>query len=98
MPNEQDTSAANKAQDVVLDTCCLVNLAAIDGTLECLASFKLIWYVPTAVQTEGVFIRAAANSREVQRIDLTASITKGTVQICSPADDAEHALYVELAL
>jgi predicted nucleic acid-binding protein len=58
----------------------------------------LIWYVPTAVQTEGIFIRVAADSREVQRIDLTPSITKGTVQICSPADDAEHALYVELAL
>src|SRR5207247_11373289 len=59
---------------------------------------KLIWDVPTAVQMEGIFIRAAADSRAVQRIDLTASITNGTVQICSPADDAEHSLYVELAL
>ena len=98
MPSEEHKRTSKADRDVVLDTCCLVNLAAIDGTLDCLASFELIWYVPTAVQTEGVFIRAAADSREVQRIDLTASITKGAVQICSPADDAEHALYVELAL
>jgi len=98
MPSEEHKRGTKARRDVVLDTCCLVNLAAIDGTLECLASFKLIWYVPTAVQTEGVFIRAAADSREVRRIDLAPSITKGTVQICSPADDAEHALYVELAL
>jgi predicted nucleic acid-binding protein len=98
MPSEKHKRGSKTGRDVVLDTCCLVNLAAIDGTLDCLASFELIWYVPTAVQTEGVFIRVAADSREVQRIDLTPSITKGTVQICSPADDAEHALYVELAL
>lgn len=98
MPSEERKGGSKTDRDVVLDTCCLVNLAAIDGTLDCLASFKLIWYLPTAVQTEGVFIRAAADSREVQRIDLTTFITNGTVQICSPADDAEHALYVELAL
>jgi predicted nucleic acid-binding protein len=98
MPSEKHKRGSKTGRDVVLDTCCVVNLAAIDGTLDCLASFKLTWYVPTAVQTEGVFIRTAADSREVHRIDLTASITKGTVQICSPADDAEYALYVELAL
>lgn len=98
MLSEEHKRPSKAGRDVVLDTCCLVNLAAIDGTLECLASFELTWYVPTAVQTEGVFIRVAADSREVQRIDLTAPITKGTVRICSLADDAEHALYVELAL
>jgi predicted nucleic acid-binding protein len=98
MPSEDDQRPSKQASDVVLDTCCLVNLAAIDGTLDCLASLKLIWHVPTAVQTEGIFIRAAADSREVQRIELTPSITKGAVQICSPANDAEHALYVEFAL
>lgn len=98
MPNEKHKRGSQAGRDVVLDTCCLVNLAAIDGTLDCLASFGLIWYVPIAVQTEGVFIRVAADGREVKRIDLTSSVTKGAVQICSPADDAEHALYVELAL
>jgi predicted nucleic acid-binding protein len=98
MPNEQDTSAANKAQDVVLDTCCLVNLAAIDGTLECLATFGLVWYVPTAVQAEGIFIRVDADSREVRRIDIETAVSAGTVQVCAPADDAEYALYAEFAL
>ena len=98
MPSEEDKGASKAAPEVVLDTCCLVNLAAIDGTLDCLASFKLIWHVPTAVQTEGIFIRVAADSRQVQRIDLTPSITIGAVQICSPADDGELALYVEFAL
>ena len=97
MPSEEDKGASKAALDVVLDTCCLVNLAAIDGTLDCLATFAVIWYVPTAVQTEGIFIRAAADTREVQRIDLTPSIDKGAVQICAPADDAEYGLYVELA-
>jgi predicted nucleic acid-binding protein len=97
MPSEEDKGASKAAPEVVLDTCCLVNLAAIDGTLECLESFTFIWYVPTAVQGEGIFIRAAADSRDVQRIDLNASITKGAVLICAPTGDAEHALYVELA-
>jgi predicted nucleic acid-binding protein len=98
MPSERHQRTSKADRDVVLDTCCLVNLAAIDGTLDCLASFKFIWHVPTAVHAEGIFIRAAADSRDVQRIDLAPSITKGAVQICSPADDAEHVLYVEFAL
>lgn len=97
MPNEQDTSAANTAPDVVLDTCCLVNLAAIDGTLECLAKFGLIWYVPTAVQAEGIFIRTDTDSREVYRIDLAAAVSTGIVQICALAGEDEHGLYVEFA-
>jgi predicted nucleic acid-binding protein len=98
MPNEQDTSAVNKAQDVVLDTCCLVNLAAIDGTLECLAKFGLIWYVPTAVQAEGIFIRVGRDSRQVNRIDLARAVSTGTVQICALTGEEEHGLYVEFAL
>ena len=94
---EDDKRASKPPPDVVLDTCCLVNLAAIDGTLDCLASFALTWYVPTAVQAEGIFIRAAADSRVVHQIELTAAISAGTVQICVPADDAEHAMYVEFA-
>jgi len=97
MPSEDDKHASKAAPDVVLDTCCLVNLAAIDGTLDCLASFALTWYVPTAVQAEGIFIRAAADSRVVHRIELTTAMSAGTVQICAPADDTELALYVELA-
>jgi predicted nucleic acid-binding protein len=98
MLNEQDASAIGAPQDVVLDTCCLVNLAAIDGTLECLAAFGLTWYVPTAVQAEGIFIRTAIDSREVRRIDLAAAVSAGTVHICDPVDDVERGLYVEFAL
>lgn len=97
MPNDGKTRS-RAARDVVLDTCCLVNLAAIDGTLECLANFELIWYVPTAVQAEGIFIRTAADSREVRRIDLDTAVSSGVVKICAPADDTENALYVEFAL
>ena len=82
----------------MLDTCRLVNLAAIDGTLECLAAFELTWYVPTAVETEGIFIRVAPDTRVVRRIDLAPSIATGIVRICAPVDDVEHALYVELAM
>src|SRR3982074_3584473 len=98
MPSEDDQNASQAAREVVLDTCCLVNLAAIDGTLDFLASFALTWYVPTAVQAEGIFIRAAADNRLVHRIELTSVISAGIVQMCAPADDAEHALYVEFAL
>jgi len=98
MPSEENNSASKPAADVVLDTCCLVNLAAIDGTLDCLTSFALTWYVPKAVEAEGIFIRAAADSRVVHRIELASAVSTGTVQICAPADDAEQALYVEFAL
>ncbi len=94
----RDTDVGNEAPDVVLDTCCLVNLAAIDGTLECLAVFGLTWYVPTAVETEGIFIRRATDTKEVRRIDLAPHIAAGIVRICAPGDDVEHALYVELAM
>ena len=94
-----EAKPARKAEpDAVLDTCCLVNLAAVDGTLECLAQFNSIWHVPTAVQAEGIFIRAAADSREVRRIDLDPAMASGVVHICAPADDTEAALYVGYAL
>ena len=98
MLNEQGTSEANTSPDVVLDTCCLVNLAAIDGTLECIAAFGLTWYVPTAVQAEGIYIRVDPDGGEVQRIDLEAVVSTGTVQICSLAGENEHGLYIEFAL
>lgn len=34
MSDEDDKGGSKPAPDVVLDTCCLVNLAAIDGTLD----------------------------------------------------------------
>ena len=98
MPSEDEQRGSKRASDVVLDTCCLVNLAAIDGTLDCLASFALTWYLPTAVEAEGIFIRIAADTREVRRIELATVLSAGTVRICAPADDAEQALYVEFAL
>src|SRR2546427_9937949 len=91
MPSEDDKHASKPASDVVLDTCCLVNLAAIDGTLDCLASFALTWYVPTAVQAEGIFIRVAADTRLVQRIELTPAISAGRVENFGPADESEEA-------
>ncbi len=97
MPNDGKTGS-KAATNVVLDTCCLVNLAAVDGTLECLAKFELIWHVPTAVQAEGIFIRTAIDSREVRRIDVDTAVLSGAVKICAPADDAENTLYVEFAL
>lgn len=93
-----DTVVSPEASDVVLDTCCLVNLAAIDGTLDALGAFGLTWYVPTAVEAEGIFIRSAADTKEVHRIDLASPIAAGVVRICAPADDIEQALYVDLAM
>jgi predicted nucleic acid-binding protein len=93
-----DEKVANEASDVVLDTCCLVNLAAIDGTLECLAVVGLTWYIPTAVQAEGIFIRSGTDTKEVRQIDLIPSITAGIVRVCAPADEVEQALYVKLAM
>jgi predicted nucleic acid-binding protein len=93
-----DQTGSNEASDAVLDTCCLVNLAAIDGTLECLATVGLTWYVPTAVQAEGIFIRSGADTKEVSQIDLTPSITAGIVHVCAPVDDVEQVLYVKLAM
>ena len=98
MPNEQDTGEASTSPDVVLDTCCLVNLAAIDGTLECIAAFGLTWYVPTAVQAEGIYIRVNPDGRETHRIDLERAVSMGTVQVCSLEGKKEHELYVGFAL
>jgi predicted nucleic acid-binding protein len=95
MPNEVDQSVSGS--DVVLDTCCLVNLAAVDGTLACLDEFDLIWYLPTAVHAEGIFIRSAGDSRTVRRIAIETMVSSGIVRICAPADEVETALYVEFA-
>ena len=98
MPDDHDQTRPNVALDVVLDTCCLVNLAAIDGTLACLSSFELTWYVPAAVHAEGIFIRRAPDSRDVQQIDLSEAMSTGTVTVCAPEGEEEHALYIEMAL
>ena len=98
MPNEQGAREVATSPDVVLDTCCLVNLAAIDGTLECIAAVGLTWYVPTVVQAEGIYIRIDPDGGEVHRINLEAAVSTGIVQICSLTGVKEHGLYVEFVL
>ena len=98
MSNEYNTSQINASTAVVFDTCCIVNMAAIDGHLACLASLGLTCWVPTAVQAEGIYIRSTPDATAVHRIDLNAAMSSGTVRICSLEGYREHELYVNFVL
>jgi predicted nucleic acid-binding protein len=85
--------------DIVVDTCCLVNLCAVDDLPRFLPAFGLTWQIPTAVAGEGLFIREAdADGRAKKRqIDLAPCFVSKVVSLCDIEGAEEASLYVALA-
>lgn len=86
--------------NVVVDTCCLVNLYAVGDPLTFLPTLPWIWYVPSAVADEGIYLKTdarTAEARSMRRARLHECFAAGVIQECSLEDD-EIELYVALAV
>lgn len=85
--------------DTVVDTCCLVNLCAVDEPLRFLPAVGLAWHVPKAVAAEGLFIREEEDGGRAKKrqIELEPCFAAGVVVACDVTSAQETELYVELA-
>ena len=81
---------------VVIDACCVINLAAADAFATWLPGLGLEWKVPQAVVDEALFLRVQNDQGEPDRemIDLTPFIASGLLDVISPKGEAEIAAYV----
>ena len=85
---------------VVVDTCCLINLCAIEAPLSLtLARLPLRMFVAAAVEREEISIRpsATAAKHERRRIDLGPNFDDGSLSRCGIESEQEQELYVRLA-
>jgi hypothetical protein len=93
---------------VVLDACCLINLAAAGALDTWLGDLGFRWMLPEAVLGEALFLRsssgqpaadpdAAPNEPAREPIALAPHFASGLVTVIRPETDAELAAYVAFA-
>ncbi len=81
---------------IVIDACCLINLAAADAFSAWLPQLGLTWMLPQAVADEALFLRACNDQGEPIRepIDLKPHLDSGLFQRVAPEGPAEMAAFV----
>jgi predicted nucleic acid-binding protein len=86
--------------DTLLDTCCILNLCAVDEPQAVLSQLPFRLFITASVEAEQISIRPSpqAKRHERRRIDLTPCVTSGVLDRCKPETAEERNLYVELAL
>lgn len=86
---------------VILDACGTLNLYASGHFVPILTALRHEWYLPAAVERESQQYRqpdpADAEKLIVLPIDLASSFVSGILHRCDCENEAETALYVELA-
>ncbi|MFI5382275.1 MAG: hypothetical protein ACHRHE_23515 [Tepidisphaerales bacterium] len=85
--------------DTLIDTCCLVNVCAVDEPASILPQIPLKWYLARSVEREEISIRPHPDAKrhERRRIDLSSCIASGILQRCDAESKDELELYVRLA-
>jgi hypothetical protein len=84
---------------IVIDACCLINLAAADAFSTGLAQLGLTWMLPQAVADEALVLPGRNDQGEPTResIDLEPHIESGLFQSVAPEGPAEVAAFVAYA-
>lgn len=84
---------------IVIDACCLINLAAADAFSTWLLQLGLTWMLPQAVADESLFLRALNDQGEPthEPINLKPHIDGGLFQRVAPEGPAEMAAFVAYA-
>jgi hypothetical protein len=84
---------------IVVDACCLINLAAADAFSTWLPQMGLAWILPRAVADEALFLRAwsAAGEPVREAIDLRPHIASGLFDVVAPRGAVEIAAFVRYA-
>lgn len=85
--------------ETLIDTCCLLNLCAVDEPHIILPQIPLRWYLARSVEREEISVKPhpLAGRHERRRVDLTPCISSGILRQCEPNSPEEQELYVELA-
>ena len=86
--------------DVVLDTCCLINLCAVGDLRTWLCQTGLKWYLPRAVANEAIFLKTTNEDGTVHKslVDLSLYQDAGVLVSCDVATSLETDLFVRLAV
>jgi hypothetical protein len=90
-------------ETVVLDACCLINLAAASALDTWLGDLGLRWMLPQAVRSEALSMRSvgteavAPDALRRQPLLLDQAIDSGLLTVVQPDNDAELTAYVDLA-
>lgn len=86
--------------ETLIDTCCLVNLCAVDPPELVLPHIPLKWYLAQSVEREPVSVRPhrTAERHERRLVDLEPVIASGVLRRCAPESEEEVDLYVQLAV
>jgi len=84
---------------IVIDACCVINLAAADAFDTWLPRLRAKWMIPHAVVEEALFLRAFDEHGEPGRepIDLGRFIARAMLEVVAPESDEELAAYVAYA-
>jgi predicted nucleic acid-binding protein len=86
--------------DALLDTCCILNLCAVDEPQAVLSQLPFRLFITASVEAEQISIRPSPDAKrhERRKIDLTPCISSGVLQRCKPETAEERNFYVKLAL
>lgn len=85
--------------EIVIDTCCLINLCAVGDLSEWLGGLDYQWYLPSPVQDEALYLHVAREDGGVEKtsVDLSEYVERGVLTDCRPQTAGEVARFVELA-
>lgn len=87
------------AETVVVDACCLINLAAADGLANWLPSLGIQWMLPEAVFAETIYLRAWDENGEPLRVpvELQPHLDSRLFALVRPENSTEVSDYVAYA-
>jgi len=98
----QEESGTTTHETVVLDACCLINLAAASALDPWLGDLGLRWMLPRAVRAEALSLRgtdaevAAPDALRRRPLLLDQAIDSCLLTVVQPENDAELTAYVDL--
>ena len=87
------------SRTIVLDACCLINLAASGELASVVSTLGGAWEVPPAAAGEALFVRELQDGQESKLpLDLDAYVAQGCLTRVACAGEAELAAYTRLAI
>ena len=86
-------------RNIVIDTCCLINLCAAGELSEWLPSLGHRWHLPRAVRDEALYLHFTDEdgARKKEPVDLKGYLREGILHECALDTAEESQLFVELA-
>jgi predicted nucleic acid-binding protein len=86
--------------ETVLDTCCILNLCAVDEPQAVLSPLPFQFFISPAVEQEEISIRPSPDAKrhERRKIDLGKCLSSGLLQRCKLETTEERDLYIKFAI